>query len=938
MTTQAGSSNAVPMHSLNPRLGRRPSGPLKAQFQRPRPAQAHPQAIPSHQAFQASNVTQSQTSAVSHASGRRGSVFQFRKHKAEWLALAGIVVACGLGIFVIIYAADANKLAIWEAEKDYRLSCQSIQVFIEKSYAFIIRTDSWKASSAHISPDRDPALGGTLPPPPFQSPNSFISTLALVRRSIGRLTAPIKHTGNPEVSGPKIISIPLWAFSLCATLFIYSHFGRATGLKSFFNISEVTSKRLSDYTYQALESPSHTRIVELLPTRAQCDRDVRCRIHHIDLKAPTHDYVALSYALGDPIIKSKRIYIDNNQLASVTATLYFALTRLRSESKSLFLWIDALSINQAEDPKALAERSVQVGMMHTIFSSAVKVVIDLGDVPKDDKVIIDGLTRFESVDGEQWDELLSMEKTIYDRKVRVTKPSWTDRDAARLASWIKVPKATEPFWFAFHRLVRRSWFFRAWVVQEFALGKESEVMLGSNILNLDFFNLATQRAIKFNLILGHRPETGHPSLFAIRILWDVLKTLANLMLWGTKASKTMLDEQASKANPREVYKSNFGAMYDTRLTVQDTPYPWRRIESLRFSTLFFRYRFFKCTDPRDHVYALLGLAIDKTASELYVDYSESVERLSARISRYIASCGLGIVALYFAACGTAKSPSWAISIAQDTPIDFLRRLMLDSIKEDCNLFRACGSTVLDLRFLPETDHLLVRGVLIGTIYSQTSPFPMDPPVQFPANPGKSIVGFLVCLPVWAHSVSSWIQMTSYHLSNLSEYEFRTKCSRALFADLGVSRQGEMCRLGTLPGNEVYTWATNMLFDRRTGAREWVQALTKAKEALIVLIEAISVLFKLLPGRRLGGARSHSDCKTESLGEARSTRGWICLLPEAAQIGDKIGIFYGCPIPFVLRRKPDCETYQLVGCCYVDNAMDGQIVEGEEWLEQDIILS
>jgi hypothetical protein len=30
-------------------------------------------------------------------------------------------------------------------------------------------------------------------------------------------------------------------------------------------------------------------------------------------------------------------------------------------------------------------------------------------------------------------------------------------------------------------------------------------------------------------------------------------------------------------------------------------------------------------------------------------------------------------------------------------------------------------------------------------------------------------------------------------------------------------------------------------------------------------------------------------------------------------------------------------YQLVGCCYVENAIDGQIVEGEEWLEQDIIL-
>jgi len=62
---------------------------------------------------------------------------------------------------------------------------------------------------------------------------------------------------------------------------------------------------------------------------------------------------------------------------------------------------------------------------------------------------------------------------------------------------------------------------------------------------------------------------------------------------------------------------------------------------------------------------------------------------------------------------------------------------------------------------------------------------------------------------------------------------------------------------------------------------------------------------------------------------------VCLLPEAVQVGIEIGIFCGCPIPFILRL-PDSEMYY-----YVDNAMDGQIVEGmaegEEWLEQDIIL-
>jgi hypothetical protein len=95
-----------------------------------------------------------------------------------------------------------------------------------------------------------------------------------------------------------------------------------------------------------------------------------------------------------------------------------------------------------------------------------------------------------------------------------------------------------------------------------------------------------------------------------------------------------------------------------------------------------------------------------------------------------------------------------------------------------------------------------------------------------------------------------------------------------------------------------------------------------------------------PAGLLRMALSQSHCMEESSDEVRSKAGWVCLLPEEVQVGIGIGIFCGCPIPFVLRL-PDSEMYQLVGCCYVDNAMNGQIVEGmvdgEEWLEQDIIL-
>ena len=103
--------------------------------------------------------------------------------------------------------------------------------------------------------------------------------------------------------------------------------------------------------------------------------------------------------------------------------------------------------------------------------------------------------------------------------------------------------------------------------------------------------------------------------------------------------------------------------------------------------------------------------------------------------------------------------------------------------------------------------------------------------------------------------------------------------------------------------------------------------------------ARAILHMTLPGTKLGMAVSYGDCSNQHSGDTRHS--WICLLPEASQNGDEIGILCGCPIPFVFRRSSDAKTYQIIGCCYIDNGMDGQIVEGKlegvEWLEQDIVL-
>jgi Heterokaryon incompatibility protein (HET) len=145
-------------------------------------------------------------------------------------------------------------------------------------------------------------------------------------------------------------------------------------------MSEIRSKNINphEYNYPALENPSSIRPTELLPTQAHRNRHIHCRIHRMNLDTPKQSYVALSYVWGHPVLRFKRIYTNGNLVFLVTKILHSALTRLRSNSKRFFLWVDAICANQANDADSLAECPAQVFIWGTTYSSTEKVVIDLG--------------------------------------------------------------------------------------------------------------------------------------------------------------------------------------------------------------------------------------------------------------------------------------------------------------------------------------------------------------------------------------------------------------------------------------------------------------------------------------------------------------------------------------------------------------------------------
>ena len=69
-------------------------------------------------------------------------------------------------------------------------------------------------------------------------------------------------------------------------------------------------------------------------------------------------------------------------------------------------------------------------------------------------------------------------------------------------------------------------------------------------------------------------------------------------------------------------------------------------------------------------------------------------------------------------------------------------------------------------------------------------------------------------------------------------------------------------------------------------------------------------------------------------------GYLGLAPSAANVGDEVVILYGCNFPVILRRDNE-GFHKVIGECYVDWIMDGEMIDAKdrgEYQEVEITLS
>lgn len=214
---------------------------------------------------------------------------------------------------------------------------------------------------------------------------------------------------------------------------------------------------LSNYQYEKLPGSTSIRLLRLHPGKGH--DPIRCDVILADLNACGGQYEALSYVWGTPE-GQLRIQIDDAGL-EIQPNLHRALMDLRSPEKSRLLWIDAICINQSNT----SEREMQVPLMCEIYRSASRTVCYLGPEMKNK-------TRKAYAMLEE----LAAEGKMHQANDATTVPSFINHVPIN-----PVPSNLREKYLADATIMHVAsceWWFRAWTVQESLLCDNAIVVIG----------------------------------------------------------------------------------------------------------------------------------------------------------------------------------------------------------------------------------------------------------------------------------------------------------------------------------------------------------------------------------------------------------------------------------------------------------------------------
>jgi hypothetical protein len=672
---------------------------------------------------------------------------------------------------------------------------------------------------------------------------------------------------------------------------------------------------------------------------------IRGTLFAADLRSkPT--YSALSYACQDayyappyqqPTPTPQRWIFCNNQRLSVSNNLYEALRHLQHIRLRTPVWIDAISIDQAN----ANEKKNQILMMGSIFSGAKDVIVWLGHPNAD------------------FDEILWVQNTLGPR-MRAAERRYGSEvlwgrgpEDADLQKMLAIPDLSIRLakFVKFH--CENRWFSRVWTFQEAGLARSLKVYCGNTLLN---WNLLSEFSHSFSRSPLWTDAVGR----AILMGCHNEESIRNKFIFPFQ--REMIREVSTMTNVSNRVIRWHGDLSDSFEAGDNLQcgHAWAFMMMVMMRDL-------KCSNELDSIYGCLGIAgllleegehglefqpdYTKSANEIYTDFMrnsfEKVGSLSflcfvndgvkPKKRRDIPSWVIDFSELflatqipftdaykYFDASKTRfhvpAVAKWTFSFPDQHTLR-LQGIKLDSVLHLCEvntfLVLLCGKfhKFLELAVrLPKTTNAvdrqeaMCRAVLYDTL---------DDKHPIAEDLTRSWKAF-----VFGHAVDDLVQAVNRGDSNEDTEAIKSSLKRSLDALYDPMRLPTYSDVETL-------YVKLMEYRKYGGATEVGKQGIRELEALQEDIERLKM---------------QKEDTISALRRTCVTRiGHVGFVPFIARRDDQVWAVKGCHVPLVLRPKgPGLCKYELLGDSYIQGYMRGETLDnddrerGRKWEYIDIV--
>jgi hypothetical protein len=378
----------------------------------------------------------------------------------------------------------------------------------------------------------------------------------------------------------------------------------------------------------------------------------------------------------------------------------------------------------------------------------------------------------------------------------------------------------------------RPWWTRIWVMQEIALPAKITVLCGSSTIG-----------------------------------WDLL--MASTMHYRTSLAKLLYVPRDNLEESQAILRLAESELIRNFI---------RNSGSLSLKHLLMCFRTRQTSDPRDRIYAILGL-IDRYSSktdELLPDYRKPVSEVYANVVRYyIKHHGQLDTILLKTSRDDSLShlPSWVPDWGQPLTVESFEDLQMSLRDELPNrVYCAAGDSPMSASFSDQPTELLVRGFAFHQIRH----------VVVPLHLRAGEKEFLDFITAVERTVALHCGAAFYR--NGTE-EMYLAVARTLSGDLDWTRR--RCH----QGRTLWDICQNNYV---VSPKDYIPDISEDQQSEMLRMEMVALVIRTYQGRSF----------------MILDEGYIGISPDSAQPGDLVCIVFGCDLPVVLRREG--ERYIYVG--------------------------